>query len=79
MSTRDRSSETSWASWYSHQTDEVGTEQLPFTDDSNTTLVGYLPACPNCGWQPEVCGTENPPDYAVPHKCPECWARLVKP
>lgn len=32
------------------QTDEVGTEQLPFDDDSrNYSLVNNRPSCSNCG------------------------------
>jgi hypothetical protein len=31
------------------QTDEVGTEQLDFDDDSNTEPCSVLPTCPNCG------------------------------
>ena len=68
MSSRDRSSETSWAAWYAHQTDEVGTEQLPFTDDPR-------PNCPNCG---SAMSPEQDPERRDGWRCPECWARTTK-
>jgi hypothetical protein len=54
----------------STQTDEVGTGQLPFDDDSKRAPVHVSPTCGNCGWMPEA-ATEP-----IPNRCPMCWARL---
>ena len=84
MTRRFRDGEFTWRDWYvaigshppirgrqSDELDEVGTEQLPFDDDSNTTQVTYLPACMNCGWTPEA--STDP----FPERCPACWAKLT--
>lgn len=68
MSQRDRSSDTSWASWYAHQTDEVGTETFP-AFENYATPVAQLPVCLNCGQVAE----------AATDRCEACWAKLVKP
>ena len=75
-----RKERPSWVEFYSRQrghncssdqVDEVGTEQLPFTDDSRKySVLNSRPSCPNCGWQQEA--STGP----APDRCPECWSRL---